>query len=114
MRQSARVSDAEYEQAALNFRQTLQEALLEVENALSARTTLATRGDQLEAALRAAQTGERLYEARYRAGATTLRTWLDAQERRRDADLSLQANRLDELSNQVSLFLALGGSTDGA
>jgi NodT family efflux transporter outer membrane factor (OMF) lipoprotein len=110
MRLATRVTEAQYEEAALSFRQTLQEALVEVENALSARTQLKTRSDQLEAALTASQTGETLYEARYRAGATTLREWLDAQERRRQADLTLQQNRLNELTNQVSLYLALGGS----
>jgi outer membrane protein TolC len=109
MRLANRVSEAEYEQSVLSFRQTLQEALLEVEDALSARAQFAARSDQLSAAFTAAQMGERLYEARYRAGAATLREWLDAQERRRQAELNLQQSRLSELSNQVTLYLALGG-----
>jgi outer membrane protein TolC len=55
-RHAARVTDAEYERGDL----TLQDALLEVEDAHSARTTLATRSAQLEAAL----TGKRHGEAR--------------------------------------------------
>lgn len=105
-----RITEAQYEAAALDFRQTLQTALYEVEDALSARTQLAAQSDELEAALRAAQTAERLYEARYRAGAATLRDWLDAQERRRQATLTLQANQVNQLSNHAMLNLALGGS----
>lgn len=111
MRLSARISEAQYEAAALDFRQTLQEALFEVEDALSARTQLAAQGEDLAAALDAAQRAEQLYEARYRAGGTTLRDWLDAQERRRQATLALQANQVSQLANHATLRLALGGDT---
>jgi outer membrane protein TolC len=75
---STQISAAQYEEARLVFRQTLWRALSEVENALSARTQLAAQGVELEASLAAAATAERLYEARYRAGAASLRDWLDA------------------------------------
>lgn len=111
---NSRITEAQFEATALNFRQTLQTALVEVENALSARSTLAAQGGQLSASLRAAETAEQLYETRYRAGAVSLRDWLDAQERRRQATLTLQANRASQLANQVALSLALGGSTSAA
>lgn len=108
---STRISAAEYEAAAYGFRQTLQTALFEVEDALSARTQLAVQGENLTAALAAAQTVERLYEARYRAGGAALRDWLDAQESRRQATLAQQANQLKRLTNHTTLLLALGGDT---
>lgn len=114
MRLSNRISEAQYEQARLSFRQTLRRALAEVESALSARTQLAAQGEELEASLTAAVTAERLYEARYRAGGATLRAWLDAQERRRQADLAVEQNRYDQLANAVSLYMALGGDVGNA
>jgi len=47
---------------------------------------------------------------RYRVGATDLRTWLEAQQTRRDAELSLARARQGQLNNDVTLFKALGGS----
>ena len=46
---------------------------------------------------------------RYRLGAATLQVWLDAQEKRRSAELSVSANRLDQFNAQVTLYKALGG-----
>ncbi|MCM5681753.1 efflux transporter outer membrane subunit [Schlegelella sp. S2-27] len=99
-----------YEQAVITFRQSLYTALGEVENALSARTELARQGERLAQALQAAREVERLYEVRYRNGAVPLKTWLDAQESRRNAEDALAENRLEQLNNQAALYLALGGS----
>jgi NodT family efflux transporter outer membrane factor (OMF) lipoprotein len=106
-----KVSQAQYEENVVNFRQTLYTALRDVENALSARTQLAQQGALLEESLRAAREAERLNEIRYRAGSEPLKSWLDAQERRRAAEISLTNNRFDRLSNHVVLYQALGGDT---
>ncbi len=109
MQLSIRVSETQYEEAVVNFRQTLYTALGDVENALSSRQQLAEQGARLEETLQAALTAERLYEVRYRAGAATLSLWLDAQEKRRTADIALATNRLARLNNQVTVYKALGG-----
>ena len=109
MQLSIRVSETQYEEAVVNFRQTLYTALGDVENALSSRQQLAQQGARLEETLQAALTAERLYEVRYRAGAATLSLWLDAQEKRRTADIALATNRLARLNNQVTVYKALGG-----
>jgi NodT family efflux transporter outer membrane factor (OMF) lipoprotein len=109
MQLSIRVSETLYEEAVVNFRQTLYAALGDVDNALSSRQQLAAQGVRLEAALQAARAAERLYEIRYRAGAATLSLWLDAQEKRRTADIALATNRLARLSNQVVVYQVLGG-----
>jgi len=106
---NVRVSQAQYEQAVVTFRQTLYQALADVDNALSARTRLAEQGVQLQARLNDALTAERLYETRYRLGAVTLRIWLDAQESRRNAEIALAENRYNRLVNHATLFRVLGG-----
>ena len=100
---------AQYAEAATSFRQTLYTAMSEVENALSARTQYALQGEALAAQLQASTAAEQLYQTRYRLGAATLQVWLDAQEKRRSAELAVSANRLDQLNAQVTLYKALGG-----
>jgi len=111
MRLDTQVSEAQYEEAVIGFRQTLYQAYADVDNALAARLAQAERGRLLEASLVAALTSERLYEVRYKAGAIALRSWLDAQERRRAAEIALAENRLARLNNQVLIYQSLGGDT---
>lgn len=109
MQLSGELASAQYAEAVTNFRQTLYTALADVENALSARTQLAVQGEQLALQLAAAREAERLYEVRYRTGAAALRLWLDAQERRRSAELAQQQNRLDQRNALATLYRVLGG-----
>jgi outer membrane protein TolC len=76
---------------------------------LSARTQYAEQGRLLERNLEAARASERLYEWRYRSGYAALKDWLDAQETRRTAEVSLALNRYNRLLNQMTLYQALGG-----
>lgn len=107
------IARTQYEAATLTFRKVLLQALYDVDNALSARTQLAEEGEQLERALNATVTADRLYEIRYRAGSVPLRLWLDAQEARRQAEILLADNRLARLENYVIVCQALGGGADG-
>lgn len=109
MQRSVDISQADYEVAVLGYRQSWYQALADVENALSARMQYENQGTQLALAVKAAQEGERLSEARYRAGAVPLKTWLDAQETRRQAENNLAANRLNRLSALVTLYQSAGG-----
>ncbi|WP_250061161.1 efflux transporter outer membrane subunit [Stenotrophomonas mori] len=106
-------ADLAYQIAANDFRRTLYTALSEVDNALSARTRLAEQADAAQASYEEAVEIARLYEVRYRAGATDLRTWLEAQQTRRNAELSLAQARRSQLVNDVTLYKALGGGTAG-
>ncbi|MBP1628609.1 MAG: efflux system, outer rane lipoprotein, NodT family [Holophagaceae bacterium] len=108
-RRKVQISQASYEMAVVNFRQTLYSALGDVENALAAHEDYLAAGTQLEASLALARESERLAEARYRAGASTFQSWLDAQESRRTAENSLAENHLNRLKNLMTLFQALGG-----
>ena len=109
-RLNTKIAGTEYEIAANDFRKTLFTAFTEVDNALSARQELAKQVDLSQQSFDSAVEVERLYEVRYRAGATPLRSWLDAQETRRQAELSLAQARLNQLQNDSRLFQALGGS----
>lgn len=110
MQLDTRIADRSYQIAATTFRNTLYSALSEVDNSLSAREQLTRQVEAAQASYTAAVEVERLYEVRYRAGATDLRTWLDAQQTRRSAELSLAQTRRSQLLNDVTLFQALGGS----
>lgn len=109
MQRSVDISQADYEVAVLGYRQSWYQALSDVENALSARVQYENQGVQLALAVKAARDGERLSEARYRAGAVPLKTWLDAQEARRQAENNLAANRLNRLNALVTLYQSAGG-----
>jgi NodT family efflux transporter outer membrane factor (OMF) lipoprotein len=102
-------SKAEYEEAVINFRQTLYEAMKEVEDALSNRTNLMAQGRHLAQSYNSAKNVEHIYEVRYRSGAGTLKDWLDAQDTRRSAEQALAENRYNLLVNYVTLYKALGG-----
>lgn len=110
MRISTAIAQADYERAVVTFRQTLYQALTDVDNALSARRQYAEQAAQLEQSLADARRAERLYEVRYRAGAVALKPWLDAQEKRRSAETALAENRLNRLVNHATLYQALGGA----
>jgi NodT family efflux transporter outer membrane factor (OMF) lipoprotein len=109
MRIEVQAAKVDLEIAIATFRQTLRQAFAEVDDALSARTTLAEQYAARSAALAEAVEIERLYEVRYRAGAAPLRVWLDAQESRRSAGIALAQLRLAQLQNDVLLYQALGG-----
>lgn len=109
MRLNAQISAADYQLAVVNFRQTLYAALADVENALSARSQYQQQGRRLAVSAQLAGQAEQLYRLRYQAGAAPLKDWLDAQETRRQAEVSLLENRYNRLVNQVTLYQALGG-----
>ncbi|MEA5115449.1 MAG: efflux transporter outer membrane subunit [Geobacteraceae bacterium] len=108
-RLTVKISETHYEEAVVNFRQTLYKALSDVENALSAQARYEEERVQLEQALSSARKAELLSEIRYRAGATGVQDWLDEQERRRSAETTLDENRLNRLKNIMKLYQALGG-----
>ena len=109
MQMNVKLAKAEYEEAVTGFRQTLYEALKEVEDSLSARQYYAAQAAKYQEALAAAKLVERAYETRYRAGADSMQVWLDAQEARQNAEASLLSNLLNRLNNHLVLYQALGG-----
>ncbi|WP_339760314.1 TolC family protein [uncultured Hoeflea sp.] len=114
MKLTVAVSRMQYEETVVAFRTTLLSAFADVANALGARENYAEQARRLRKAYAAARDVEKLTEAQYRAGAVTLRVWLDSQERRRSAETALTDIRLAQLVNESTLYRALGGSTSTA
>lgn len=108
---NVQLADADYAQAVVEFRQSLYQALSEVENKLAASSHYQQQAEQLQAAFTLASRSEQLAEVRYRQGATGIQSWLDEQQKRRTAELALAENRLNQLNNQMQLFQALGGGS---
>ena len=104
-----KVAETQYEEAVVNFRQTLYLALRDVENTLSAHALFEAEKVQLEQALVLASQAEKITENRYRAGATGVQVWLDEQETHRTAETKLAENRLNRLNNLMKLYQSLGG-----
>lgn len=109
MRLSNQAARLAYESAAVGFRQTLYQALSEVDDALADRTHYAAEARLSAQSLDEARTVERLNEVRYRAGSTTLKVWLDAQETRRQAEATYAQSVLNARLAQITLYKALGG-----
>lgn len=110
MKLSSEAARADFDKAAIAFRQSLYAAMSDVENALSARSQYAGEAELLQRSFAAAKRIEAIYETQYRVGAVPMKTWLDAQQTRREAELALLANRYQRLINHVTLVQALGGS----
>ncbi len=114
VRLNLQVSQSEYEEAVVNFRQTLYAAFSDVETALAARLRHEAERMWLEESLIQARLSEDMTGERYRAGALSLRDWLESRETRRAAEIALAGNRLNRLTALMEIYLALGGGAGGA
>ncbi|WP_445288841.1 efflux transporter outer membrane subunit [Variovorax atrisoli] len=103
------IARSRYEEAAVRFRKALYTALGEVDQALSARIRLTEQEAALRQARIQAAEAARVYEARFLVGLLPLRSWLDAQERLRTAEVALASIRLAQVQNQIQLSQVLGG-----
>ncbi len=100
---------AQREELLANYRQAIVAAFGDVEVALNAVTGIEAQRIAQQEELKQAQRALTLAESRYRAGAETLLTLLDAQRTLYSAqDATAQLNTL-RLQAAVSLYKALGG-----
>jgi len=104
-----KIARNDYEQLVVGFKQALYEAMAGVNDALSLRSQLMAQEKQLQQILTLAYKSEHLNKIRYREGATPINFWLDAQERRRSAQVALAANRYERLQNLAQIYLEFGG-----
>lgn len=109
VRLKAALSENEFEEATVDFRQTLYGALADVETALAGKAQLDAEAEHRAHALDDAALAARLARTRFEWGATDAAPWLDAQRAQRSAQLDRVTNRLARLENRIDLFLALGG-----
>lgn len=112
-RLAAEIEHSRFEEAQVEFRKTMYDALSEVEKALSAKAALKSEGEWLRKSRDESLEIAGTYALRYRAGQVPLRDWLDAQERLRSSELALASSRLGLLQNYLDLQKAMGGSIAG-
>jgi outer membrane protein TolC len=105
-----KIARNDYEQRVLEFKQELYKAMSSIEDALALRHQLLEQETLLREGLELAKKSERLNEVRYRQGAVRISFWLDAQEKRRQAELALYENRFNQLNNLAKIYMEFGGS----
>lgn len=97
--------------AVANYEKTVQTAFREVADALSAREWLGKQLQVARVALNAQSERARLAQLRYDNGSATYLEVLDARRDLLSAEQSLVQARRALLSNQVTLYAALGGGS---
>ncbi len=103
------LATARREEAVLIYRQTIQQALREVSDALVAYQKGREFREQEERLAQSAADARRLAELRYQGGATSYLEVLDSDSRLFSAELGLADAQLSELLAFVQIYRALGG-----
>jgi NodT family efflux transporter outer membrane factor (OMF) lipoprotein len=109
LRSQARAQEAAAEGAFAAYRQTVLNALEEIENGLDAREAAQARAVQLRIALDAANNAAIYARSQYRAGLTDFQTLLESERSLLSARDSLAVTEAESSSSLVQLYLALGG-----
>lgn len=109
-RAQVRMSRAEYEELAANYRGTVLTAFREVEDALAASRHLTDQITQQRSAATAAERTSQLALTRYRDGAADYLEVVTAQTDALDAQRALLSAETQRMRASVALVRALGGS----
>ena len=109
LRGSVRLAEAQEQQAALVYQQTIQQAFRQVSDALVAYAQDQDFRKQQELLTQSAQDASQLSDLRYRGGAASYLEVLDANTRYYAAELTLAQAQLNEMLDYVELYRALGG-----
>lgn len=109
LRSQARAQEAAAEGAFAAYRQTVLNALEEIENGLDARQASQARAVELRIALDAANNAAIYARSQYRAGLTDFQTLLESERSLLSARDSLAVTEAETSGSLVQLFLALGG-----
>jgi outer membrane protein TolC len=107
-RTDTQIAQLDYQQAVIEFRETLYKALKDVDDALLARTQYRESARLHQREFEYATQSEKIAEVRYRAGQTSIKEWLDQQEAKRQAEFVLVENYYHQLTNLTKLYQALG------
>lgn len=105
-----RKAEATRDLRVASYDKVVQTAFREVADALSVRASLAERLDAQRALVAASQQSLDLAQARYRGGADSWLTVLDAQRTLYAAQQTLITLQLTEQVNRVTLYKVLGGA----
>jgi outer membrane protein, multidrug efflux system len=109
LRSQLRLSRAQYQEAALAYEQTMQNALGQVSNALIASQKNREFREQQELVTKAAQRTDRLSEVLYKNGGASYLQVLTSETNYFSAELNLVQAQLNERLAFVQLYQALGG-----
>jgi outer membrane protein, multidrug efflux system len=109
LRSQLKLSRAQYQEAALAYEQTMQNALEQVSNALIAEQKNREFREQQELLTQAAQRTDRLSEVLYKNGGASYLQVLTSETNYFSAELNLVQAQLNERLAFVQLYQALGG-----
>jgi multidrug efflux system outer membrane protein len=98
-----------YQSAWYDYLQTVKAALAEVDDRLTSLQQSAARLAYQQAALTTARRAYRIVQARHQAGAVDRRTPLQAQLDLDNAEIALNAAKLQHLTDLVALYQSLAG-----
>lgn len=112
MNNQIEISEVEYKEKSHAYQQLIYKTLASIENVLSSYESLAKQESELRSALTLATQSERLNQIRYNEGDVPINYWLDAQEKRRVAEIALYSIRYERLQNLAQIYLEFGGTPD--
>lgn len=104
-----RVQDAQFEQAILNYQNTVLAAQQEVENGLSLFAAARQTEAHLQTAAESARRSTKLALTQYKEGETDFTTVLSTEQAQLSVDDSLASARGDVVQGLISVYRALGG-----
>lgn len=108
-----RVQDAQFQQAVLNYQNTVLEAQAEVDNALMQIATSRSTKKDLDRAVRASAEAAKLALDQYEAGETDYNNVIVAQQVLLNVELDQVRAQTETLLGYVAAFKALGGGWSG-
>lgn len=108
LRAEAEISELDTAIAYQQYRDTLLNAVTEIEQALSQEQALLKRQQHIETALASAENNLQQYQANYRSGLFTILDLLTVQQQTYDLQAQLDDLIYQRLLNRISLGLALG------
>jgi outer membrane protein, multidrug efflux system len=109
LRAGLRLARAQWQEAVLSYRQTVQNALEQVSNALVASTKNRQFREQQDLLTQAAQKTDQLSEVLYKNGGASYLQVLTSETNYFSAELNLVQAQLNERLALVQLYQALGG-----
>src|SRR4029077_2614702 len=109
IRSGVRLSEAQQQEAILNYQQSIQQAFREVSDSLIAYRKDREYREQEALLTNAAADATHLADSRYRGGVTSYLEVLDSDSRYFDAQLGLSQAQLNERLALVQVYNALGG-----
>ncbi len=109
LKKNVQLAEAQQQEAVLTYQQTIQQAFLEVSDALIAYSKDQEFRKQQDLLTQSAQDANRLSDLRYRGGASSYLEVLDSNTRYYAAQLTLAQAQLRELQDYVQIYNVLGG-----